>query len=134
MYYRSQGYRYPRNLQIPVNYGGNAFSEKENSAEEESFTEKENDTEEAFAKKENEPSTVSDDYGKSEESTKDTEEAEQKSEAAPTSLFQSLTSKSLFGGRIGSEELLILALVFLLSDTDSDNDIIWLLLLLLFIK
>ena len=134
MYYRSQGYRYPRGVQIPVNYGGNAFLEKENSAEEESFAEKENDTEEAFTEKENEPSTVSDDYGKSEESTKDTEETEQKSEAAPTSLFQSLTSKSLFGGRIGSEELLILALVFLLSDTDSDNDIIWLLLLLLFIK
>ena len=33
MYYRSQGYRYPKNMRIPANYSGNAFSENEDAEE-----------------------------------------------------------------------------------------------------
>ena len=121
MYYRSQGYRYPKDMHIPINYGGNAFSDTEqaDTAEDTSIKSNADDTSiEAIAE-------ISD--------AKESNTNEEK--AAPTSsLLSSLGSGSLFGGRIGSEELLILALVFLLSDTDADSDIIWLLLLLLFIK
>ena len=124
MYYRSQGYRYPRGVQIPVNYGGNAFAQA-----------KESDVEESSAENVEDNSLESESYDSNKEQAATCEqEAPQDGDTAPASLFQSLGSKSLFGGRIGSEELLILALVFLLSDTDSDNDIIWLLLLLFFIK
>ena len=131
MYYRSQGYRYPQNMRIPINYGGNAFSE-DDTPEKEKSSDGENTPDEAIEIT-------------NEESVKVTESLElplnnelsapkeAKSDDAPASLFNSFGSKS-FLSRIGSEELLILALVFLLSDSDNDNDIIWLLLLLLFVK
>ena len=123
MYYRSQGYRYPKNMRIPINYGGNAFSEAENNEPQENTLEVSNSDEaetEAIPEESGIP-TASDNLI-------------EESKSAPASLFGNLGSSSFLGGRIGSEELLILALVFLLSDTDSDSDIIWLLLLLLFIK
>lgn len=41
---------------------------------------------------------------------------------------------SLLGGKIGGEELLILALIWLLADTENGNEVVWLLLLLLFVR
>ena len=121
MYYRSQGYRYPSSMRVPINYGGNAFSDAEptDAAEEPS--------------KDQSISDVSADLITDTPDSAEQSESDEKS-APASSLLGNLGSGSLFGGRIGSEELLILALVFLLSDTDADSDIIWLLLLLLFIK
>ena len=129
MYYRSQGYRYPKDVRIPINYSGNAFSESSdaniNEEPEQSIIELQPESESKDELSIQHEST---------ESSKDTEEASESSNSTPAaSLFNNLGKNSLFS-KIGSEELLILALVFLLSDTDSDNDIIWLLLLLLFIK
>ena len=129
MYYRSQGYRYPKDVRIPINYSGNAFSESNdaniNEEPDQSIIELQPESESKYEPRIQHEST---------ESSKDTEEASESSDSTPAaSLFNNLGKNSLFS-KIGSEELLILALVFLLSDTDSDNDIIWLLLLLLFIK
>lgn len=131
MYYRSQGYRYPQNMRIPINYGGNAFSENE-APEKEKSSDGENIPDEATEITNEESVKVTESL---ELSSHDELSAPKKakSDAAPTSLFSGFGSKS-FLSRIGSEELLILALVFLLSDSDNDNDIIWLLLLLLFVK
>ncbi len=142
MYYRSQGYRYPRDMRIPINYGGNAFTENNSNTEEESSTDSplspEHLPDNSIAEAEKEMEEI-----KEEEEPKETEKTEETADTAAmfkegkstrSSLFGNLGANSLFGGRIGSEELLILAIVFLLSDTDSDNDIIWLLVLLLFIK
>ena len=128
MYYRSQGYRYPRDMRVPINYSGNAFLESKSNNEDKEPIElaassaPQNDAEQETEHHESSPDLL-------------TEAANNEAEAsAPTSIFKGFGSNSLFGGRIGSEELLILALVFLLSDADIDSDIIWLLLLLLFIK
>lgn len=128
MYYRSQGYRYPRDMRVPINYSGNAFLESKSNNEDKEPIElaassaPQNDAEQETEHHESSPDLL-------------TEAANNEAEAsAPTSIFKGFGSNSLFGGRIGSEELLILALVFLLSDADTDSDIIWLLLLLLFIK
>ena len=128
MYYRSQGYRYPRDMRVPINYSGNAFLESKSNNEDKEPIElaassaPQNDAEQETEHHESSPDLL-------------TEAANNEAEAsAPTSIFKGFGSNSLYGGRIGSEELLILALVFLLSDADTDSDIIWLLLLLLFIK
>ena len=135
MYYRSQGYRYPKNMNIPPNYSGNAFSEENSSEKEKSLDENYVSDEATQITTEFAPELPKEIPEAIESSTPDEPDSAQEStkNVAPTSLFGNFTSKS-FLSRIGSEELLILALVFLLSDTDSDNDIIWLLLLLLFIK
>ena len=112
-YYRSQGYRYPQEIRIPSNYGGSAFSS------EEAPSRPENNVIEAVA----------------EETELQSEEQEVKSSKdAPASLFKGFNPSSLLGGRIGTEELLILAVILLIADSDGSGDIIWLLLLLLFIK
>ena len=122
MYYRPQGYRYPREMNLPSNYGGNAFQKIEpypdEKDEEESAT-RELDAEVARKESEIESNKAS--------------EASEKSEN-PVSLLGGIKQGSFLGGRIGSEELLIIAIIFLLSDADGSDDIVWLLLLLLFIK
>lgn len=135
MYYRSQGYRYPKNMNIPPNYSGNAFFEENSSEKEKSLDENYVSDEATQITTEFAPELPKEIPETIESNTPDKPESTQEAtkNVAPTSLFGNFTSKS-FLSRIGSEELLILALVFLLSDTDSDNDIIWLLLLLLFIK
>lgn len=128
-YYRSQGYRYPRDMRIPINYSGSAFSEQDSNTNE--ILENEADRNEASVS----PQSVTDTSDEiTETSVDDFSASPEEAPSAPTSILHTLSSGSFLGGRIGSEELLILALVFLLSDTDADNDIIWLLLLLLFIK
>ena len=129
MYYRSQGYRYPKDMRIPVNYGGNAFSDNEKSEEEITQTIAENQTESQVESEIDEESSEISEI-QDEAQIKDTPKAES---ASTSSIFHGFGRNSFFSG-IGSEELLILALVFLLSDNESDNDIVWLLLLLLFIK
>ena len=122
MYYRPQGYRYPREMNLPSNYGGNAFQKIEPYPDEK-------DEEESAAQE------LDAEVGRKEseiESTK-ASEASEKNEK-PVSLLGGIKQGSFLGGRIGSEELLIIAIIFLLSDADGSDDIVWLLLLLLFIK
>lgn len=122
MYYRPQGYRYPREMNLPSNYGGNAFQKIEPYPDEKD--EEESAARELDAEVERKESEI--------ESNK-ASEASEKSEK-PVSLLGGIKQGSFLGGRIGSEELLIIAIIFLLSDADGSDDIVWLLLLLLFIK
>lgn len=122
MYYRPQGYRPPRDMRIPINYSGNAFIEHDSSAENEPET---------YSEAPTENSVLLDAEVKETEDISDAPDKPlivEEPKSAPSSLLGNVF------GKIGTEELLIIALVFLLSDNDSENDIIWLLLLLLFIK
>lgn len=112
MYVRPQGFRYPEGVRLPNNYGGNTFREV---APEEEVSEV---SAEAPAAQAETPS-------------------EQKSSETETAAL--LTKKdspsSLFGFKgIGSEELLIFALILLLSDSEIGDDLILFLILLFFIK
>ena len=109
MYVRPQGYRYSAEVRLPENYGGNTFRE---------------------------PPLIEPDVEEQEESREEPVEAAPlplPDKAAPTS---KLHLGSLFGGKggIGTEELLILALVLLLSDGENNDDLVLFLMLLLFIK
>ena len=120
MYYRSHGYPYQKNINLPPNYGGNAFSnnknEKSDSVEE---------PEEPLFETSNEASE---------------EAISEKSENLVVNIKESHATEAVslkqssFLGKIGSEELLLLAIIFLISDSDGSDDILWLLILLLFIK
>lgn len=121
MYARPSGYKYPNQpLRVPDNYGGSTFRETNKNAEPE-----EEPVIEPIA----------------------TKEATSKVEAPLTENAQeaALLSKrgfglrlgSLFGGKggIGTEELLILALILLLADGGEElDDLILFLVLLFFIK
>lgn len=111
MYVRPQGNIPPRPLQLPRNYSGNAFREIEE--EENEKTQEDSDDTQT-------PTAVST------EPTEDTE-ALLKREAAATSARPQKNP-------LGSEELLLLALAFLLSDSDMGDDLVLFLILLLFIK
>ena len=122
MYVRPPTYRYPPSVRLPDNYSGNAFREQETPP---------------LLPDPTEPEAPS----KSSES--DISESEQEpAKAAPTSLLSPhsfrLRLGSVFGkkGGIGTEDLLIIALILLLSDNDSDSfdDLILFLALLFFIK
>lgn len=121
MYYRPQGYRYPRDMSIPPNYGGSMFSDVTENTEEDLRSQ---DVENTSSKIIEIP-VESKEIAQREETAKDTE-------AKPASLLGNLRLNSLFNGRIGSEELLILALILLLSDSNGNDDLIILLVLLLF--
>jgi hypothetical protein len=136
LYYRSQGYRYPQNVRVPINYSGNAFTNQTPDND----NNKSSDTEE-YTSQEKVP--IISNQGATDVSEENTDEtdnalnsatATEEQSSAPASLLKGLSPASLFGNRIGSEELLIIALIFLLSDNGSEADIIWLLLILLFIK
>ena len=121
MYYRPQGYRYPRDMSIPPNYGGSVFSDTAESNGENSESQTIANTSPEII----EIPIENEEVAQKEEPAKDTE-------AKPASLLGNLRLNSLFNGRIGSEELLILALILLLSDSNGNDDLIILLVLLLF--
>ena len=114
--------RFPRGMHVPQNYSGNAFRSNET---EETDTKSANEAEEEI---------------KEVISTK--EDTEPKGESVPTGqLIRSPGFKLDLGrffhsehGGIGFEELLIIGLIFLISQGESSDDLIFLLLLLLFIK
>ena len=133
MYYRSQGYRYGKDVSIPINYSGSAFIANESDTyvdNSENDSNIQSDTTETIPQYD---STIIDATAEIENSNTPQTITSEKSQSTTASIFKNLTSNS-FLKHIGSEDLLILALIFLLSDTDTDNDIIWLLVLLLFIK
>ena len=114
MYVRPQGYRYPSGVRLPENYGGSAFSDAPPIEEAESTP-----IEEASATAEE----------KSDAPAKET------AALLPTSGFR-LRLGSLFGknSSIGTEELLIIALILLLSDSEGNDDLVLFLVLLFFIR
>ena len=121
MYARPSGYRYPNQpLRVPDNYGGNAFREtKDNTENDQAAKQEEAASAEVVIN----------------------EEASQGEKAQEASLLSrrgfGLRLSSLFGknGGIGTEELLILALILLLADGgDGFDDLILFLVLLFFIK
>lgn len=119
MYVRPPSYRYQAPMRVPENYSGNIFREAPKS--------------EVREKAEDAP-IVAEEVVSKEESTS--------GEATPALLgwrsFR-LRLPSIFGreGGIGGEELLILALILLLSDAgdgEGFDDLIFFLILLFFIK
>ena len=117
MYVRPPSYRYQAPMRVPENYSGNTFREEPEAV-----------PPEPVAEPETEGETVA--------------LASEESAAKPALLSQtgfSLRLGSLFGRDrgIGTEELLILALILLLSDTGESegfDDLILFLILLFFIK
>ena len=114
MYVRPQNYRYPEGVRLPKNYSGNTF--REPSPEEEAPSESAEEIRE-------------------EQAVASSAESSSAEDTAALLTPKSSPLSSLFGGKgIGSEELLIFALILLLSDSDMGNDLILFLILLFFIK
>lgn len=109
MYVRPQGYSSQSSVELPKNYGGSAFREILTEEIEPLGSEP------PVSEPEKEPPTVKE-----------------------TSLQQGhegVAATSPFGNKgIGSEELLLLALIFLLSEGEGSDELMMLLILLLFIK
>ncbi len=96
--------RFPRNFHIPHNYSGNAFSPKS----------------EPPPPPEPEPLAA--------------EETESPlPETAPTGTVSTSPLASLFHRSLGAEELLLLGVLFLVSQNDEKDDLLFLLILLLLI-
>ena len=116
MYYRHQGYR-GGNMSVPPNYGGNAFT----------------DTPEKLSESQIPPDDASSEESQILQSSTEQEPSTQIAQepAEEVGLFK---KNSFLSGKIGSEELLLLAVIFLISDSEGSDDILWLLILLLFIK
>lgn len=117
--------RFPRGMHIPQNYSGNAFRSNE--------------------KEENDTKSINENEENIEEAKEDItpkDDSEPKGESIPAGqLIRSPGFKLDLGrffhserGGIGFEELLIIGLIFLISQGESSDDLIFLLLLLLFIK
>ena len=104
MYYRPQSAR----IRVPSNYGGSAFSEPNEQTREAP-----------------EPEVIASTLPEPRSSE------EEKDSSVGT---QGKGFSSLLGGRVGGEELLLLALIWLLADTEGGNEVVWILLLLLFVK
>ena len=120
MYSRPQNYRYTGDVRLPQNYGGNAFwqqnEQKSPPSHEEDLT----------------PSAT------------DESELEEAISPRETSATDSLLPKPSFKLRLGSllgnnkkgigtEELLIMALILLIADGDGNDDLILFLIFLLFV-
>lgn len=119
MYVRPPNYRYTNPVRVPDNYAGNAFRQSPEPAPPQE--ELENEVVEPIL----EPSIPT--------THKEEQEVSTKEDRGFRLRLGSLFGK---GGSIGTEELLILALILLLSDGDGDSfdDLILFLALLFFIK
>lgn len=121
MYVRPPHYRYPNGMRVPENYSGNTFRESapEDEAEpnESVASELKNETSESELPVNAEPAT---------------ETASLLHEPPRFRLGLSPLFSKLRG--IGTEELLILALILLLADSEDNEDLILFLAILFFIK
>lgn len=138
MYTRSPQGRFPRDMRVPRNYAGNAFRPplSEQDRGEPIFIENTEDADNLSAAEEQKTSL--------EEQSNESKEAEKKDEkkdAKQAGLFSfpkfDLGLSKLFsrgGINIGFEELLILGLILLIASEGKGDDLILLLILLLFIQ
>ena len=120
--------RFPRNLHVPQNYSGNAFRKEEPVIDEPSDVE----AEEALPIQE-EPSISTE--APSENASPDN--VATVGRPFPSPGFKLDLGRFFKGKRglgIGFEEILIIGLIFLVAQGDSADDLIFLLLLLLFIQ
>ena len=104
MYVRSDGgKRIPKDISIPKNYSGNAFTEKEPPAEE----------------------AIETDISVTEDTAPEAEE-----------VFKPIHEerKGILSGIAGNEDFLLLGLILLLSQDGFDDDILPIILLILFLK
>lgn len=125
MYARQpQSERYDRDsrgLRVPGNYSGNAFRDYQRDMH---AADEDNDKIAA----DNTSDSAEDEATAKASSTSDYDKGSQKS--VPVGLGRLMGG----GGGIGLEELLILGLVFLISQNDEKDDLAFLLLMLLFIR
>ena len=116
MYVRPQNYRYPEGVRLPKNYSGNTFREP-------------------LPEEEPAPDSPKESLAGQDEAVSKSAESTSSEDTAALLTQKSSPLSSLFGGKgIGSEELLIFALILLLSDSEMGNDLILFLILLFFIK
>ena len=125
MYVRPQGYRYPEGVRLPKNYGGSAFSDQirnEQLNNEPLNNEQIADSTENF---------VSTDRAEIPEALSHTEK-----ESTDALLYREEKRGAQSAGLrgLGSEELLLFALILLLSDSEIGDDLVLFLILLFFIK
>lgn len=124
MYTRYPNYRFGSRVKLPENYSGSAFApnvtplegDADKSGEAESFENEKNELAEEKITEETEVSHVL---------------PTQKKPKAP--LF-GLDALHIFSRGIGFEELLLVALIILVSQGDGDDELILLLALLLFVR
>ena len=127
MYSRYPNYRFSGAMRVPENYSGNVFKPSESvDVSEESDTESTFDEVEAKGAEEASLPAMSTEAENLERETKPAS----KGFKLPAFNFD---IRSLFSGKFGIEELLIIGLILLISKNDTDDDIILLLALLLFI-
>ena len=129
MYSRNVQGRFPRDMRIPKNYAGNAFSQIEHIEEIE-----ENEREGAEAVKVSEEIVCEAKKGNA-------ENTEGNTSSSPAFLSRTpkfnLGLSKLFsknGINLGFEELLLIGLILLISSEGGSDDLILLLLLLLFVQ
>ena len=145
MYTRSPQGRFPRDMRVPKNYAGNAFRPplSEQERREPIFIENTDDTEDLSVAKEQKESSEEIKSTLSEQvpENKNTKKNEEKQTERQSGLFSfpkfDLGLSKLFsrgGINIGFEELLILGLILLIASEGKGDDIILLLILLLFIQ
>ncbi len=122
MYVKPQNYRFPAGgVRLPQNYSGNAFGTAQSNSADENVDIQEQ-VEEA------QPDT-----SPTEEITASAEPAAKRAGLLKESGFH-LRLGSLLGGKFGTEEFLILAMILLLADGDDNDELILFLILLFFIK
>ena len=128
--YNSRPRSFRGGFAVPENYSGNAFGDEEKS-QNELVKENENTPEiEENAKTENERNNREGCVY-----TKEDEGETVEVSAVPLGAFRfSLNASRLFRGGIGFEEILIIALILLISQSEDNEDVIVLLALLLFIS
>lgn len=112
MYVRPQpqNYKYSQEVRLPENYGGSTFREAPQEPPTQETVDEMTETEQTA------------------------EAVEAKEAVLPASSPLKLRLGSLFGGKIGTEEILILALILLLCDSEENDDLVLFLILLFFIK
>ncbi|MBE6530546.1 MAG: hypothetical protein E7679_00445 [Ruminococcaceae bacterium] len=131
MYSRYPNYRFSGGVRVPENYSGNAFSPTEEDKKEIIIDEIPT-----------EQSTEQPDIETVSAPANDTEDKEIKEEARE--VFRpnkkgirfpgfGFDIGKMFSGRFGFEELLLIALIFLISQNGADDDIILMLAILLFV-
>ena len=114
--------RTSRGIRIPSNYGGSAFSAdsvQDTPAADNGVPPQNTDAIEANARS---------------EPVEQNPETDKNADSVVPSGLSRLFGKGVSSGGIGFEELLILGLVFLISQNDTKDDLAFLLLLLLFIR
>ena len=129
MYSKYANYRFPSKVRLPENYSGNAFAANEpDKAVNEPLAEPLSDI----------VGTAEENDGYVPEVKNDTAEEKQVSLISNTGKkiklpFIDLNIGKLFSGSFGFEELLLIALIFRLSQGDNDDGMILVLIFLLFV-